>query len=118
MALDSARAIINRDLGSNFRLAAVSTGLPLILDAPDDFGADEFCVNCQVCTEACPPQAIYETKQIVRGARKWYVDFDKCIPYFVDYKTCGICLAVCPWSRPGVADNLLVKMARRMGEAE
>jgi epoxyqueuosine reductase QueG len=50
---------------------------------------------------------------MVRGETKWYVDFDKCIPYFVDYETCGICLVVCPWSRPGVADNMLAKMARR-----
>ena len=47
------------------------------------------------------------------GETKWYVDFDKYIPYFVDYKTCDICLVVCPWSRPGVANNLLTKMARR-----
>ena len=51
---------------------------------------------------------------MVRGKRKWYVDFDKCVPYFVDNKTCGICLAVCPWSRPGVVDNLVVKMAHRL----
>jgi hypothetical protein len=28
---------------------------------------------------------------------------------------CAICLAVCPWSRPGVAENLVGKMARRRG---
>lgn len=106
-------SIINRRFGSNFRLSAVLTDLPLTPDAPDEFGADGFCTHCRVCSDACPPDAIYETKQTVRGERKWYVDFDKCLPYFNETYGCGVCIAVCPWSRPGVADNLLVKLARR-----
>ncbi len=107
-------SMIHRAYGANFRLSMVLTDLPLMADAPDVFGADLFCTSCQVCTNACPPRAIVPDKQLVRGETKWYVDFDKCIPYFVDYKTCGICLAACPWSRPGLADNLLAKMARRL----
>jgi len=106
-------SIINRDYGSSFRLAGVCTELPLIADAPEAFGADAFCASCRVCAEACPPDAIFEHKQTVRGAAKWYVDFDKCIPYFNDTYGCGICIAVCPWSRPGVAPRLADKLARR-----
>ena len=106
-------SLINRKLGSSFRLSAVTTNMPLVLDQKDVFGADDFCVRCQVCREACPPDAIYDEKQWVRGEKKWYVDFDKCIPYFAEARGCGICIAVCPWSLPGVADNLVVKMARR-----
>lgn len=106
-------SMIHRKFGSNFRLSMVLTDMPVDVDAPAPFGADEFCASCQVCTNACPPAAISPEKKLVRGETKWYVDFDKCIPYFVDYKTCGICLVVCPWSRPGVADNLVVKMAKR-----
>ena len=50
---------------------------------------------------------------MVRGDTKWYVDFDKCVPYFNETTGCGICIAVCPWSRPGVAANLVEKLARR-----
>ncbi len=107
-------SLIHRKFGSNFRLSMVLTDLPLEVDAPDIFGADMFCTSCQVCSNACPPDAIHSEKQMVRGERKWYVDFDLCIPYFVDNMTCGICLAVCPWSRPGIAENLLAKMARRL----
>jgi len=105
-------SLINRTLGASFRLSAVTTDMPLETDQPDIFGGDEFCLRCRVCTEACPPDAIYEQKQWVRGERKWYVDFDKCIPYFAETRGCGICIAVCPWSLPGVADKLVVKMAK------
>ena len=107
-------SIINRELGSNFRLSMVTTDLPVIPDKPGVFGADVFCESCQLCSSACPPDAIFREKQMVRGETKWYVDFDKCVPYFVDNKTCGLCLVVCPWSRPGIAPNLLQKMAKRI----
>jgi len=106
-------SIINRDLGSRFRLACVLTDVPLIADDADTFGADGFCVNCLVCSQECPPDAISAQKQLVRGDTKWYVDFDKCVPYFNETTGCGICIAVCPWSRPGVAANLVNKLARR-----
>ena len=106
-------SIINREFGSSFRLASVLCDLPLVADAPERFGADEFCVNCRVCADACPPDAIFEGKQMVRGTEKWYVDFDKCLPYFNESMGCGICVVVCPWSRPGIAQNLVAKMALR-----
>lgn len=104
---------INRTLGANFRLAYLLTDVPLVADKPDIFGADEFCTNCNLCQVNCPPDAIYSTKQMIRGTEKWYVDFDKCVPYFNDSQGCGICLAVCPWSRPGLAERLVDKMTRR-----
>lgn len=100
-------------LGSCFRLSYVLTDLPLVPDGPREFGVDSFCMNCRLCTAACPPGAIFDTKQWVRGDYKWYVDFDKCVPYFNEHYACGLCLAVCPWSRPGVAENLARKMQRR-----
>ncbi len=106
-------SMIHPELGSSFRLAAVATDLPLVADAPIEFGADEFCTRCQACSNACPPQAIFEEKQLVRGARKWYVDFDRCLPYFNETAGCAVCLAACPWSKPGVADKLLVKLAQK-----
>ncbi|MFM7567240.1 MAG: 4Fe-4S dicluster domain-containing protein [Betaproteobacteria bacterium] len=109
-------SMISRHFGSGFRLAGVTTNMPLHATHSDRFGADEFCTNCQVCANACPPGAISNLKQTVRGAERWYVDFDKCIPYFVEAASCGICLAVCPWTRPPVRPNLLVKMARRISE--
>jgi len=106
-------SLIHRRLGASFRLASVHTDVPLIADAPDVFGADDFCLHCRVCEDACPPEAIEPEKQLVRGEKRWYVDFDKCLPYFNETQGCAICIAVCPWSRPGVAETLVEKMARR-----
>ena len=110
-------SMIHRTFGANFRLALVLTDLPLAADGADVFGADDFCTSCRVCSDACPPQAIADHKQWVRGAEKWYVDFDKCLPFFNENKGCAICIAVCPWSRPGVAETLVKKMARRRARA-
>ena len=108
-------SMINRKYGANFRLAAVLTDLPLKPSKPDVFGADAFCQSCRVCEEACPPQAIAADKQLVRGATRWSVDFDKCQPFFNEHIGCSICTTLCPWSLPGVAENLTIKMAARLG---
>ena len=111
-------SLIHRELGSSFRLACVLTDVPLAADAPDDFGADDFCARCKLCADACPPDAILPEKQLVRGERRWYVDFDKCLPYFNENSGCGICVVVCPWSRPDVAGTLLHKLAQRRARAD
>jgi len=72
-------------------------------------------MNCRICEDACPPEAISSEKQLVRGEIKWYVDFDRCLPFFNQTHGCAICVAVCPWSRPDVGLNLAEKLARRAG---
>ena len=106
-------SIINREYGSLIRLSCVRTSLPLLPDDADIFGADDFCTQCQVCTRACPVDAIEPEKQLVRGDQKWYVNFDKCVPYFNENQGCAICITVCPWSKPGTAPKLAERMTRR-----
>lgn len=106
-------SIINPELGSSFRLSAVLTDAPFAPTPPEDHGIDEFCAHCRICEDACPPEAIKPEKQTVRGTQKWYVDFDACLPFFNETQGCAICIAVCPWSRPGVGLNLAAKLARR-----
>lgn len=106
-------SIIDRDMGASFRLAAVLTDAPFAPTPPADHGIDAFCAACRICEEACPPAAILPEKQTVRGVVKWYVDFDRCLPFFNETQGCGICIAVCPWSRPGTGPALAEKLARR-----
>jgi len=109
-------SMISEEFGSNFRLAAVLTNLPLTVDEPVDIGVDDLCTKCRRCVLDCPPGAIFDEKQMVRGTLKWYVDFDKCIPYFVKTDGCAICIQVCPWSLPGrgpsLSQQLLAKRAQ------
>ena len=106
-------SMISKEFGSNFRLAAVATDLPLATDEPVDIGVDDVCETCTRCVTDCPPGAIYNEKQLVRGEEKWYVDFDKCVPYFVKTCGCAICIEVCPWSEPGRGSWLSEKMMAR-----
>ncbi len=110
-------SLITAEHGSNVRLATVLTDLPLVVDNPVDLGVDDFCATCRVCTTNCPPHAIFDLKQVVRGVEKWYVDFDACVPYFSDNGGCGICIEVCPWSEPGrgplLSSGVLERRRRR-----
>lgn len=110
-------SLITRELGSNFRLGTVLTDMPVAVDAPVDIGVDDLCLGCQRCTIDCPADAISDEKQMVRGVEKWYVDFDRCVPYFTETFGCGICIQVCPWSKPGrgpsLSEKLLARRARR-----
>jgi epoxyqueuosine reductase QueG len=114
-------SMISREYGSNFRLVAVATDLPLAVDAPVDIGVDDLCLGCRRCTLDCPADAISDKKLLVRGIEKWYVDFDKCAPYFAETAGCAICIEACPWSEPGrgfkLSDMLLAKRgAKRRSE--
>ena len=106
-------SLISREFGSSMRIATVLTDLPLGHDKPVDIAVDDLCMGCRRCTIDCPVDAISDEKQTVRGVEKWYVDFDKCAPYFTEAVGCGICIEVCPWSRPGkgffLSEKLLSK---------
>ena len=110
-------SMISLEHGSNFRLAAVLTDLPLALDEPVDIGVDDLCLQCRRCVVDCPADAIYDIKQMVRGEKKWYVSFDKCIPYFVKTYGCAICIEVCPWSKPGRGPSLSQKLLAKRNES-
>jgi epoxyqueuosine reductase len=106
-------SLIHPQLGSNFRLACVLTDVPLVADKAESFGSDDFCTRCRICSDACPPDAISSQKQLVRGEQRWYVDFDKCLPYFNENMSCAVCTTVCPFSRPIVGTQLVRKLAAR-----
>lgn len=106
-------SVINPEMGASFRLSAVLTDAPFALTRAREHGIDGFCQSCRICEDACPPMALSPGKKTVRGEVKWYVDFDRCLPFFNQTQGCAICLAVCPWSRPGIGINLAQKLSRR-----
>jgi epoxyqueuosine reductase len=113
-------SLICREFGSSMRIATVLTDLPLNHDKPIDIAVDDLCIGCRRCTIDCPVDAISDDKQMVRGEEKWYVDFDKCVPYFTETVGCGICIEVCPWSKPdrgfSLSEKLLEKRAKKLNK--
>jgi len=94
--------VVSKELGANFRLACVTTDLPLALDKPVDLGVQDYCEKCLKCAETCPSRAIpFGDKVEVRGIRRWKIDEEKCLLYWGSQgAACGICQVVCPWSKP------------------
>jgi len=113
-------SLICREFGSSMRIATVLTDLPLNHDKPIDIAVDDLCIGCRRCTIDCPVDAISDEKKMVRGEEKWYVDFDKCVPYFTETAGCGICIEVCPWSKPdrgfSLSEKLLEKRAKKLNK--
>jgi len=91
-------SLISPKLGSSLRLSLVSTDMPLVVDGPQDFGIDDICSHCNVCTRYCPADAISPEKQTVAGVTRWYIDTPACFPVFQQLWGCKICLAVCPFN--------------------
>ncbi len=94
--------LINREFGSAFRLATVTTDMPFAVDDPVDLGVQQFCEKCRLCAMACPSGAIPRGEKIaVRGVRRWKLSAGRCYHY---WRTCGsdcaLCLVACPWSQP------------------
>ncbi len=111
-------SLISMELGSSFRLCAVSTDMPLIADGPQDFGIDEICASCNVCKRFCPGGAIRSEKHTVNGVSRWHVDTPACEPYFYEMFGCKICLMVCPFNGRGHLKENFKPMAKDIREAK
>jgi len=83
--------LVNKTLGSQFRLVTVLTNMPLKADTPLKDG----CGRCSRCINACPASAI--------GASAKDFDHQKCFEKLkefqklrlVDQYVCGICVNAC-----------------------
>jgi ferredoxin len=107
--------LITPEQGSRVRIGAVTTDLPLEQDAPVSFGVQDFCRVCRKCTLGCPPKAIPDgEKEELRGTTYWKINPDSCYRYWHAAGTdCGLCVTVCPYSRPKGALHSFVRAACR-----
>ncbi|MFH1457963.1 MAG: hypothetical protein ABIG31_02205 [Candidatus Omnitrophota bacterium] len=83
--------LVNKKLGSQFRLTTILTDLPLETNKPVKQG----CGKCRLCIEACPACAIKEDHQMFDPIKCFekLKEFQKqCL---VDQYICGICVNVC-----------------------
>ena len=101
--------LITPAFGPRVRIAKIFTDLPLIADAPIDFGVTETCNICRRCSDGCPIKAIpadapkFETPDEishVKGVRKWTINAKQCFKFWVNHGTdCSICIRVCPYNK-------------------
>lgn len=83
--------LVNKNFGSQFRLATILTGAPLKIDKP----SKDTCGSCRLCISVCPAQAIKENAP--------EFDYNRCFEKLkefqkqrlVDQYICGICVKVC-----------------------
>ena len=71
-------------------------------------------MELEASLKAAAPGRLY----VVRGEERYYVDFDRCLPYFMEHNGCGICAAACPYSRPEVRPRVLKSFERRRRSRE
>jgi epoxyqueuosine reductase QueG len=92
-------SLINAKYGASFRPGFVTTDLPLAEDAPSEFGVQDFCVNCNVCMNNCPGDAIPQEPVTTNGIKRWLIDLEKCYPYSrLRDEYCHLCVDVCPYN--------------------
>ena len=107
--------ILNPFLGMNFKAAVVLTDMPMVPDRPVDFGLQDFCERCKICSEFCPGSAIPTgSKTMYNGYETWKLNEQRCHSFRVLNKRgsyCGRCIKVCPWTRPDNMGNGLVRWA-------
>ena len=91
-------SLINAEFGASFRPSFVTTDLPMAVDQPRQFGVQDYCMNCNLCINNCPGDAIPADHIMTDGHRRWLTDMEKCYPYSrlrEDY--CHLCVDVCPY---------------------
>ena len=90
--------------------------MPLLDDKPVNFGIKEFCNNCLLCVQHCPPRAISADQPTMQGCcdnnnhgvLKWYINGEKCLRFWQSNgASCANCIAVCPFTTGFLSEQCL-----------
>lgn len=96
-------SLISPEQGARVRINVVYTNienLPYSVHNEHDWVLD-FCSMCNKCIRKCPPGAIRQNPKADAEGRISAVDGTVCGPYMSANQTCGLCIAVCPFSNVG-----------------
>jgi epoxyqueuosine reductase len=94
--------VLTPQVGSRTRMLLISTDAPLELDTPVDYGIPGICSRCGICARRCPAGAISLREREHRGATKWKVKTDRCLPMVALADGCSVCIKTCPVQRHGL----------------
>ncbi|MCF8113219.1 MAG: 4Fe-4S dicluster domain-containing protein, partial [Desulfotignum sp.] len=103
---------MHKTLGPCVRLAVVTTTLALPDSGPGpDFYMENFCRICKKCARNCPSGSITTGKEPeTRNFAHWSIDQEKCFSYWKTIGSdCGICISVCPYTKPDTLVHRLVR---------
>ena len=97
-------ALITKEYGSAIRLGGVLTDMPFETGAPVN---TSFCGDCMACVRRCPGQAIQGSLWSLHAGRDSLLDAHACKRAVIERGkalgetegTCGICIAVCPFTK-------------------
>ena len=101
--------LITPRYGPRVRLSVVLTDLPLVADAPVDFGVTQFCTACKKCAQMCPSSSIPRGERTVEpnnisnasGGLKWPQNGETCLMRAARNRyPCSTCISVCPYNKP------------------
>lgn len=107
-------SLIHPELGANFRPGFVTTDLPVAYDRPREFGVQDYCMNCNLCRNNCPGDAVPDDYIVTAGIKRWLIDIDKCYPISRFRESyCHICVDVCPYIYKENGDAAKRDMFRR-----
>lgn len=100
-------SLIHPELGASHRPGLVTTDLPLAHDKPISFGVQDVCLNCRLCSNNCPGDAIpNEGFILTEGVRRWITDVERCYVYSrLREQYCHICVDVCPYVHKANGDT-------------
>lgn len=92
-------SLVHPKFGASHRPGIVTTTMPLAVDRPLIFGVQDTCLNCNLCSNNCPADAIPRDEfEITEGIRRWVTDIAKCYVYSrLRPEYCHICVDVCPY---------------------
>ncbi len=93
-------SMIHREFGAGFRPGFVVTDLSLVPERPNLFGVQDYCMNCRLCENNCPSEAIPPSEEYVvtDGYKRWLTDIEKCyLSCRLRDEYCHICVDVCPY---------------------
>ena len=92
-------SLIHPVFGASHRPGIVTTTMPLALDGRREFGVQETCLHCNLCSNNCPGDAIPRDDFVMHeGVRRWLTDVAKCYVYSrLRAEYCHICVDACPY---------------------
>ena len=108
-------SLVHPTFGASHRPGIVTTTMPLALDAPLEFGVQETCLHCNLCSNNCPGDAIpRDAFVLTEGVRRWVTDVEKCYAFSrLRAEYCHICVDVCPYVHKANGDLIKRDLYKR-----